>query len=51
MATYKQIQNHVKQKYGFIPKTCRIADIKSQHGLTIRVAHNRKGGEKNPSLP
>ena len=28
MATYKQIQDWVKKQYGFVPKTCWIADVK-----------------------
>ena len=51
MATYKQIQNYVKQKNGFIPKTCWIADIKSQYGLITRVAYNRKGKGRTNSCP
>ncbi len=51
MATYKQIQNYVKQKYGFIPKTCWIADLKSQYRLTTRVAYNRKGKERTYPCP
>jgi hypothetical protein len=43
MATYKQIQDWIKQQYGFAPKTCWIADIKNQYGLTQRRAPNRKG--------
>ena len=42
MATYKQIQTWVKQKYGFVPKTCWIADVKHQCGLPMRQAPNRK---------
>jgi hypothetical protein len=43
VATYNQIQTWVKQKYGFVPKTCWIADIKNQSGLSMRQAPNRKG--------
>jgi hypothetical protein len=43
MATYKEIQKWVKQNYGFVPKTCWIADVKQQAGLQVRKAHNRKG--------
>ena len=42
MATYKQIQEYTKRQYGFVPKTCWIADVKNEHGLTTRVAVNRK---------
>ena len=41
MATYRQIQNRVKAAAGYVPKTCWIADIKAQHGLTARKAPNR----------
>lgn len=51
MPTYKQIQNYVKEKYGFIPKTCWIADLKSQYGLTTKVAYNRKGKKRVHPCP
>lgn len=41
MATYKQIQEHVRKTRNFVPKTCWIADIKAEHGLTTRQAPNR----------
>lgn len=43
MATYKQIQAWVKHNYDFIPETCWIADVKSQSGVQMRKAPNRKG--------
>jgi hypothetical protein len=46
MATYKEIQRWVKQQYGFVPKTCWIADIKQQAGFHVRRAHNRKGDRR-----
>lgn len=39
--TYKNIQKKVKEIYGFVPKTCWIADVKSMCGLKVRVAPNR----------
>ena len=42
MPTYKQIQATVKQVAGFTPKTCWIADLKEQKGLTTRAAPNRR---------
>jgi hypothetical protein len=52
MATYKQIQTWVKQNYGFIPKTCWIADVKHQAGLPMREAPNRQGpGRVYPCPP
>jgi len=41
MATYKDIQDYVKSNYGYVPKTCWIADVKSRHSLTTRKAANR----------
>lgn len=46
MATYKIIQNYIRQKYGFTAKSCWIADVKSQHGVPMRIAANRK----NPNI-
>ena len=51
MATYKQIQKYVKGKYGFIPKTCWIADVKGQCGLSVRRAWNRKSDEREEPCP
>jgi len=49
MATYKEIQDYVKRKYGFKPKTCWIADVKAQCNLSTNKAWNRKGGNRiNP---
>jgi len=41
MATYRQIQNWIKNKYGFSVKTCWIAHAKEIFGLNPRIAHNR----------
>lgn len=41
MATYKEIQEFVKKKYGQSVKTCWIADMKENCGLPKRVANNR----------
>ena len=46
MATYKQIQEWVKQRYGFVPKTCWIAHVKHMSGLPMRIAPNRQGAER-----
>ncbi len=51
MATYKQIQDHVRQRNGYVPKTCWIADIKSQHGLTTRRAPNRQSNKRVHPCP
>ena len=41
MATYKQIQEYVKDKHSFKAKTCWIADVKEQCGLNPKVSPNR----------
>ena len=41
MATYVQLQSHIKSTAGFTVKTCWLADIMSQYGLTRRFALNR----------
>ena len=41
MATYRQIQAEVEARSGFVPKTCWIAHILSDHGLSKRTAPNR----------
>lgn len=52
IATYKQIQAYVEEQYGFIPKTCWIADAKEKAGLKVRRAWNRASDErKNPCPP
>ncbi|MBE8191794.1 MAG: hypothetical protein HAW64_06240 [Alphaproteobacteria bacterium] len=44
--TYKKIQDEVKAKHGFAPKTCWIAHIKSDNGLTTRKSPNRISSTK-----
>jgi len=41
MATYKQIQDWIRNTYGFTAQTCHIADVKRKCGLPVRLAHNR----------
>jgi hypothetical protein len=41
VATYREIQADVKLTSGFVPKTCWIAHVLSDHGLTTRTASNR----------
>jgi hypothetical protein len=41
MATYRQIQEWVREKKHYAPKTCWIAHVLSDHGLTVRSAPNR----------
>ncbi len=51
MATYKEIQSEVKAQYGFVPKSCRIADVKERMGLQPRKAANRLGAERMVPCP
>ena len=53
MSTYQQIQEFVREKYGFTVKTCWIAHVKEISGLTPRIAPNRTDNTKriNPCPP
>jgi len=50
MATYKEIQEYIKKKYGFTVETCWIAHVKEMCGLNPRIAPNRhsRNSRKNP---
>ena len=41
MATYKQIQEYVRQYYNCYVKSCWIAHVKELNGLEVRAAPNR----------
>ena len=41
MATYEEIQDYVKSRYGFVPKTCWIAHMKELCGIPVKQAPNR----------
>jgi len=41
MATYKQVQEWVKDHYGFAVRPCWIAHAKELNGLKLKRAHNR----------
>lgn len=41
MAIYKEIQGYVKEKHGFVPKTCWIAHMKEVCNIPVKVAPNR----------
>lgn len=52
MATYRQIQDYVRRHAGCGLKTCWIAHVKDDHGLTGRVAWNRGcDGERRHPCP
>lgn len=52
MSTYPRIQEYIKSKYGFEPKTCWIADAKQKCRIPVPLVWNRVGDErKNPCPP
>jgi hypothetical protein len=51
MATYKDIQDWVKEHHGFVAQTCWIAHCKELNGLSLRDAANRKGEERIKPCP
>jgi hypothetical protein len=53
MATYAEIQDHVRTHNGFVPKLCWIAHVLSDFGLTKRIAPNRANAtaRKHPCPP
>ena len=50
MATYKEIQKYVKEKYGFKPESCWIAHMKEVCNIPVRVASNRHSLDKREKL-
>jgi len=48
MATYKQIREYVKQKFGYTPKDCWIAHTKELSGLPVKRSHRRTGERVYP---
>jgi hypothetical protein len=44
MASYRQIQEYVRQNNGFVPKSSWIAHVRSDLGLTKNTAPNRTKG-------
>lgn len=42
MATYKKIQEYIKEKFGFTVKTCWIAHVKEMCNLSLCIAPNRE---------
>jgi hypothetical protein len=41
MVTYRKIQEYVMANFGFVPKTCWIAHVLSDYGMTHGAAPNR----------
>lgn len=46
MATYKEIQNYIKEKHGYVTQTCWIAHTKALCGIQTRTAPNRIDSNK-----
>jgi hypothetical protein len=46
MATYSEIQEYVRGRHDFTPKTCWIAQAKEIYGLPLRKAWNRKSKKR-----
>lgn len=51
MATYKQIQQDVRTREGWVPKTCWIAHVKELNGLPISRAPNRASEARQVPCP
>jgi len=52
LATIKEIQDWVKEHYGFKPKSCWIAHVKELCGIYVKPSWNRQGEERmNPCPP
>jgi hypothetical protein len=51
MATYKEIRDYVKGKYGFTVKDCWIAHCKELNGFQTRPAPNRRGKKRLVPCP
>lgn len=53
MTTYAKISSHVKAAHHFTPKTCWIAHVKFDHGLTRGVSPNSLSlnARKHPCPP
>lgn len=50
-ATYKDIQQWVKENFGFVPQTCWIAHCKEKNGLPLHSAPNRLGAARVKPCP
>ena len=46
MATYSEITDYIRTKHGYTAKTCWIAHVKSDHGLTMRMSPRRRDPNK-----
>jgi len=48
MATYAEIQNFVKKKYDYTPKSCWIAHAKELSGIPVKKSPRRTGKRVYP---
>ena len=46
MATFREVTHQVRRTSGFVPKTCWVAHVLSDHGKTNRTAPNRQSLEQ-----
>lgn len=46
MVTNKEIQEYVKEKYGYTAKNAWIAHAKEHHGISVKRAYNRKSTKR-----
>jgi len=51
MVTYKEIQENIKNKYGFTVKTCWIAHVKEMCNFPMEKASNRISKERKHPCP
>ena len=51
MATYAEIEEWIRERYGWRPKTCWIAHCKEIAGLDRRDAPNRRGRDRLVPCP
>ena len=49
--SYNNIQEYVKKKYGFVPKSCWIAHAKELCGLNVRKSWNRRSDQRKYPCP
>lgn len=50
MVTYREIQNYIKNKYGYSVKSCWIAHVKEMCGLDVKVSPRRTDINKRKVL-
>ncbi len=51
MATYKELQQYIKTKHGWVPKSCWIAHVKELNGLPVSRAPNRVSEKRQVPCP